>query len=637
MRLWSHRGATAFVCFGLAFAACSGDKEQPTVSPNVDAGAKPLSPVEALPAIAEKEPNDTPQTAQLIEGPGRVSGDLHAIQPASHADEDWYKVQPKTVPQDLHAELSGFAGKIGLEVYDRDLNKLLTLGSEAGQGCLLPSYRIKDALYLRVFSPSGTTGAYTLALLFKAPDPDAESEPNDRPVDATALPLDHPMHGTIGTPTDEDWYRVDLVPAVAAPLPTPTSTAGTMPAPTPTPTAPTTGTPPPPTPTGTKAPTPPAAPPPAPAAPVDAGPPPPLPGDANPDALLQIKLTGVPDLRLQIHLFDQDQRPLGELEGHTPGDGIEIRDFGLMPGVKSVYLVVQSGYVHGKRLAAPSTPYTLTVHKEAAPPNFEIEPNDTVDTATPIAGGKRLGYISPKGDVDYYVVHVTAPSLLHAHLSGLDHVDTELSVVDRPVKAKERDKLVFRINEGGPKEPEIIPAVALAAGDHFVKVEAAAHQVGAHWVRDQENATDTYELDVTLSPDDGTFEREPNNAPAEAMPIKMGQSVRGYAYPAKDVDFYRLDLSAQPVGSAVVIKLQGVAKVPISLQLRGPVPAGDTRSEGALINTSDHGKAGGNEEIRAKLDPGIYLVEVKPAPTVKVAGQPGGDPDDPYTVTVQGE
>jgi hypothetical protein len=621
----------------LAIAACSassGDKEQPKSLPTLDAGAKPASPAEALPAIAEKEPNDTPQTAQLIEGPERISGDLHPIQPASHPDEDWYKVQPKTLPRDLHAELSGFSGRIGLEVYDRDLNKLLTLGSEAGQSCLLPSYRIKDALYLRVFSPTGTTGPYSLALVMKAPDPNSESEPNDRPMDATLLPLDHPMSGTIGTPTDEDWYRVDLVPPATPPAP------GQAPAPAPTPTAPPnapsspTPTPPaPPTPTAA----PPAAPNPALAAPADAGFPIPLPGDANPEALLQIKLTGIPDLRLQIHLFDQDQRPLGELESHMPGEGIDMRDFGLMPRVKSVYLVVQSGSMHGKRLAAPSTPYTLSVHREVAPPNFEIEPNDSVDTATPIGGGKRVGYLSPKGDVDYFVVHMATPSLLHAHLSGLDHVDTELSVVDRPTKAKERDKLVFRINEGGAKEPEVIPSVALAPGDHFVKVEAAAHQVGAHWLRDQENPTDTYELDVTLSPDDGNFEREPNNTPAEAMTLKVGQSVKGYAYPAKDVDFYRLDLSTQPVGSAVVIKLEGVAKVPISLQLRGPVSPDNAKSEGALINTSDHGKPGTDEEIRAKLDPGIYLMEVKPAPTVKVAGQPGGDPDDPYTLTVQGE
>ena len=305
MRRWSHRRITLFVALGIA--ACSGDKEQPKPAPVVDAGQRPPNPADALPAVAEKEPNDTPQMAQLIEGSGRITGDLHPIQPASHPDEDWYKVQPKTVPQDLHAELSGFAGKVGLEVYDRDLNKLLALTAEPGQACLMPSYRIKDALYLRVFSPGGTTGPYALALVLKAPDPDAESEPNDRPVDATLLPLDHPMHGTIGTPTDEDWYRVDIGAAGADrradPDPDPDRDRDPDRCPAPAPAAPADA-----------------------GSPVDAGAPPPLTGDANPDALLQIQLSGVPDVRLQIHLFDQDQRPLGELESHSPGDGIEVRD-----------------------------------------------------------------------------------------------------------------------------------------------------------------------------------------------------------------------------------------------------------------------------------------------------------------------
>src|SRR5579863_9828682 len=123
------RLATLFVCAGtLALVACPGEKPPPAAIP--DAGFKPPSPIDYLPVVAEKEPNETPQTAQLIEGAARITGDLHPIQPASHPDEDWYKLQPKTLPQDLHAELSGFAGKIGLEVYDRDLNKLLTLVSE---------------------------------------------------------------------------------------------------------------------------------------------------------------------------------------------------------------------------------------------------------------------------------------------------------------------------------------------------------------------------------------------------------------------------------------------------------------------------------------------------------------------------
>ncbi|MHB8419525.1 MAG: hypothetical protein ACYDCL_15725 [Myxococcales bacterium] len=578
-------------------AACS---KAPPPAPVADAGA-PAAPADDLPSAAEREPNDSPQQAQLVTASVRINGDLHAVQPASHPDEDWYKVQPAAVPQQLRAELSGLpAGKLGLEVYDGDLNKLLALACEPGQGCLLPSYRVKGALYLRVFAPGGATGSYTLAVRLSAPDPDAEAEPNDRPLDATTLPLDHPLHGTIGSATDEDWYRVELeadggMPADGgAAQPRDGGDAGP---------------------------------------PADAGP---LAVDAQPAALLQLHLDGVPGVRLQIHLFDQDQRPIGELSSKQPGDPIQVRDLALMPGVRALYLVVQSGLVHGKRAAAPQTAYTLAVHRDPAPPDFEIEPNDTLDQATPIAA-RRFGYLSPQGDVDFYLVRVAAPSLLHAKLSGLDHVDTELSVVDRPARARDRDRTLVRVNEGGPREPELIPLVTLPPGDHFVKVEAAAHQVGAHWLRDQENPLDPYELDVSLLPDDGSYEREPNDSPALATPIKLGQSLKGYAYPAKDVDDYRLDLSSQPIGVAALVKLQGVPKVPLSLQLRGPLPAGDPKAEGPLVNTSEHGKAGYPEEIRAKLDPGVYLISVRPAPTVKVAGQPGGDPDDAYTLSVQAE
>ncbi len=570
------------------FAACS----KPAAPPPA-AATPPPPPADSLPAVTEVEPNDTPDRAQPIDGPARVGGDLHAVQPASHPDEDWYRVQPRSMPQDLRVELSALpSGRVAFEVYDKDRNKLLSVSSDGpAQGCVLPSFRVRDPIYLRVFSPGGAVGHYSLALRLSAPDPDAEAEPNDRAIDATPLPGDHPMHGTIGTPADQDWYRVDLV----AP-----SDGGTAPV----------------------------------AGAVDAGT-----ADAgtpqDPAALARLQISAVPNVRLEVHLFDQDQRPLGALEGRT-GEAIDVRDLGLFAGVRSVYVVVQSGYVHGKRVAAPETPYTIAFHAEPAPPNFEIEPNDTVDQATPIAN-RRYGYLSPQGDVDYYVLHVGTPSLLHARLGPLDHVDTELSVVDRPARPRERDAVLLRANEAGPKEAEVIPSVALPAGDHFVKVEAAAHQVGAHWVRDQENPTDPYELDVSLVPDDGSFEREPNDRPAQATAIKLGQTLRGYAYPARDVDFYRLDLSAQPVGLGVAVKLTGVAKVALALQLRGPLPAGEARTEGPLINTSDHGKAGSPESVRAKLDPGVYLVVVRPDPALRVPGQPGGDPDDAYSLSVQAE
>ncbi len=551
----------------------------------------PAAPGGGPPALAEREPNDDPDHAQLVADTARIDGDLHPVQPASRPDEDWYRVQPPS-PRDLRAELESPAGaRLALEVYDRDRDKLL--GLPAGPDLVLPSFRVKDTVYLRVSSPAGAPGPYTLALRLSAPDPDGEVEPNDRPADATPLSADHPLHATLGTPGDLDWYRVDLAGAAAGDAAIPAGGAAI----------------------GDAGPAPDAG-------PARAGAP------SGPSNLLRLSISAVPGLRLEVHLFDQAEQPLGDASAR-PGEPIAIRDLALFPGVRAVYLVVKAG--RGPRRAAPDAPYTIAARVEPAPPDFEIEPNDALAAATPISAVRR-GYLSPAGDVDDYLVHLPAPALLHATLSPVPHVETELSLVDAPPPGGARERLLLRVRPG-PFEAAVIPAFALPAGDHFLRVQAAAHQVGARWVRDQENAADPYELAVALRPDEGRFEREPNDTPATATPIQLGQTLGGYAFPAQDVDFFRLDLSAQPVATGVAIRLSGVPRVPLALRLSGPLAGGDARSAGPLINTSDHGKAGAGEEIRAKLDPGVYLIRVRPAPVVRLPGL-GGDPDDAYALSV---
>ncbi|MHB1845824.1 MAG: hypothetical protein ACYCWW_13435 [Deltaproteobacteria bacterium] len=198
--------AAAALSVGLS---CGSKVEPPAAA--TPPTAKPMP--DALPTTAEREPNDAPAQAQVISTSVEVTADLHPVQPASRPDEDWYVVRA-TAPTNLRAELlPPPAAHFSLEVYDRDLNRLLSLTcgtATSGPTCLLPSERVSGQAYLRVFSPTSATGSYRLDLRLSAPDPDAESEPNDRAVDATPLPLDHPLHGTLATPTDEDWYRVEL-------------------------------------------------------------------------------------------------------------------------------------------------------------------------------------------------------------------------------------------------------------------------------------------------------------------------------------------------------------------------------------------------------------------------------------------
>jgi hypothetical protein len=624
---------TSFV-LALAFLPLLGCRQPPSVaaqppSAPVDAG-KP-TPTDGLEAVSEQEPNDGPEAAQLLGHPSRVTATLHPVQPATRPDEDWFLIKPDRLPADAQITVSGFeAGRLLVELYDRDHNKILALSGQAGQSLALPGVRVRDAVLVRVSSPTGGSGAYALALRLGEPDPNGEAEPNDRPVDATPLGLEQTMHATLGTAQDQDWYRVDFNPSPhgsvdggTAPLSPGAVQGGALPAP-----------------GATDA---------AVAAPVSsgtsggalgsglgsggvvgsssdhAGPTSPI---ENPGALLRVSVSAMPGVRTQLAIFDQNQSPIATLRASKVGSEIEERDLALRADTTAVYLVV-TGSAHDPRGAAPA-PYQITVSRETAPADFEIEPNDTAPQATPIVS-RRSGYLSPQGDVDYYLLHLNEASVLHAVVSPLDHVDTELAVVD---EENGKDRVLSRVNEGGVKEMEVLPALVLPPGDHLVRVQAALHQVGDKWVRDQANADDIYTLTISLGRDEGAFEREPNDKPDLATPIKVGQTMSGYAYPAKDVDVYQLDLTTQPVGTGVLIRLSGALRVPCALELHG-APQGTKL--GALLNTSDLGKPGASEEIRAKLDPGVYQIVVRPHPISRTPGQPLADPDTPYQLSVQAE
>jgi hypothetical protein len=610
----------------LLLGACHETSAPPARAP-VDAGE--TKPADGLEAAAEVEPNDGPDNAQAIARPTRVKATLHPVQPATRPDEDWYVIKPQRVPADAQLALSGFAGgRLGVELYDRDHNKILALSAQPGQGLALPAMRVRDSLFVRVYAQAGGSGAYEMTVRLSEPDPNAEAEPNDRPADATPLALDQTLHATLSTAQDQDWYRVELNPNGGhgatdggLALPSPGAVQGGALPPRVSPSG-----------SGGDAAT---------AAPATAPNPLSSGGSAgaapvaqpalmrNPSALLRISLSTIEGVRSQLSVFDQNQLPLAVFRAGKIGMEIDVRDLALSQETTAVYLMV-TGSPHDPR-GVDAPPYQIAVHREPAPPDFEIEPNDTMPQATPIAT-RRSGFLSPKGDVDYYLLHLAGPSVLHAVLSPLDHVDTELAVVDAADNGKEH--VLIRANEGGPKEAEVIPALVLPAGDHLIRIQAASHQVGDKWVRDQENPDDPYTLTLSLSADEGGFEREPNDRTDQATPIKIGQTLSGYAYPAKDVDIYQLDLSAQPVGMGVVVRLTGVSRVPLALELRGP-PTG--LKQGGLLNTSDLGKAGAKEEIRAKLDPGIYQIVVRPHPVSRAPGQPLADPDTPYQLSVQSE
>jgi hypothetical protein len=560
------------------------------------------APVERGPArVVEIEPNDFLR-AQPIPERAIVDG---SFEPKGRRapDDDWYRVAPGPgralalrVEMTLVRGDAGFAGEAWLEVLDRDRNRLLRMRADGAEPALVPSVACVEACFVRV--TSDVAGRYSLSVLGEPARPDREMEPNDRLVDATPLSAGGRVEGTYGTADDEDWYRLEI-------------------------------------------------------------------RDAKPGQFLRIQLTGVLGVRPELELRTLDGALAGTMRPTAPGDGLVLRDLALPgaappratapaqdagqggatapdpntapsgasspdgPGAvqergggggsdagpgsagaaaSGYFLVLRSAPFpgpHGKtvRGANPRVPYTLSAALETGPEDLEIEPNDDVAHATDLVSS-RSGYLSPPGDADWYRIHVEQPMILHAEVSALDRADVELSVFAPGAGPADKPTLLARANEGGLREGEVVPAVRIPAGDSYVMVTGAARQLDGKWVRDAEDPDNLYKLSVSLSPDDGSVEREPNDSIRSAQELPLPASTRGWIWPRKDVDVFRFHV---PSGAGPsTIRLSAVRGVDLQLrlfELRG--------ASGEVIGTSDSARGEGEERIVAvPLKEGDYAVEV---------------------------
>lgn len=549
----------AFVsCLALFAAGCTCDR-----STAVDAG-----PVDAGPRVlTEREPNDTPEKAIVIEGSSIVEANLGA-DPAK-ADVDWYQFKsalPRTV--DLRVTCPPGAD-IALEIVDETSTVLQAVNAAgAGEAEHLPNLDVSGKAFVRVVAlKKGAGGAYTLTARFTARDPGYELEPNDRRVDATQVALGQAVSGYIAHGSDVDLYRFELPNRDEF-------DAGVVDA------------------AGD------------PDAAVDAG------VVAEPRVALRIDVSAVEGVALDVQLMTEAEAVLFSAKSRENGP-LSLRNIGVRASDRVIYVAIRSAPLGSGKEAHrgfnDGSSYTLTVAPEEAGATAELEPNEDPGHATDLpANSYRDGYVSPKGDVDYFRLVTDGPSLAKLQLSGVEKVDLVLSVVGA-VDGKP-EEVLLKANEGGTREPEQLNNVS-CPGSCLIKVETAARKVDGKWVKEDENSDSSYRLSAVVVPDDGSEEREPNNSVATAMPLPFGKPVRGTIYPKKDVDYFQVDLRDRDVKTPLRASVTGVLKVDLGLYLHRVEADGKL----TLVQTSDGARGDKPEIIRFSAEPGLYLLEVRDA------------------------
>ena len=148
----------------------------------------------------ELEPNDTPEAAAPFDPSLGMNGR------ATDGDVDVFRVAVEGEPQIWR--LDAYGDQIERLDWIRADGTYLApadLAADRASALITDLYLIPGEHWIRY---QGSGGDYHLALTSLGPiDPDAEREPNDRPVDAESLRVGVPRTGRLPTVADEDMYR----------------------------------------------------------------------------------------------------------------------------------------------------------------------------------------------------------------------------------------------------------------------------------------------------------------------------------------------------------------------------------------------------------------------------------------------
>jgi hypothetical protein len=549
------------------------------------------SPVDAGPRVLnEREPNEAAGSALAIDRNSLVHANLAAD--PTKPDSDWYLFKGQ-VPRSVDISTTcPPTADIVLEIID-EVGNVLAAVNAAGEGGTerIPNLYVSGKRFLRVVGVrKGAGGAYTLSATYGELLPGSETEVNDRRVDATLVQLGQSVSGLISHPNDVDWYRFELpdddtTPPLAEPPPTEPGDAS----------APSVADVLQPFDGGTV----------YDSGAVDNGPAMP---PAPPPTTLRIDLSAVETVGLEAQILTEAEAVLFSTRAGENAP-LTLRNVAVRRSDRVFYIQVRSTPLGSGKAAKrgfnASSSYTLTVAMEEAGASAEFEPNDEPGKATPLpANSYREGFVSPKGDVDYFRLETQGPSLAKLTLSGVENVDLVLSVVRATSGAA--DEVLLKANEGGAKEPEQLNSVACSTSC-LVKVETGGRKVQGKWVKDDQNSDHAYRLSARVTSDDGQEEREPNHSVDLATSLVFGKPVRGTIYPKKDLDFYILDLSARHVKTPIIATLLGILKVDVGLYLHRI----DQDGQLTLVQTSDGAKGEKPETIRFAADPGRYVLEVR--------------------------
>jgi hypothetical protein len=182
-----------------------------------------------------------------------------------------------------------------------------------------------------------------------------------------------------------------------------------------------------------------------------------------------------------------DTDPVLELYSFSADLILSINDRGIDEGEIMNNIGVEAGvyyvkiYNNDEKKENTNDPYTLVVEKRNWEPEEEFELNNDRDTADPIGVGHiKRGFVTPKGDRDFYTFYVHQPSEMSIETTPCVLLDLAFNVY------RENGELLAHINKN-PIEEREKERLFLEQGNYFIEVFS---------INGRENSRDAYLLKI---------------------------------------------------------------------------------------------------------------------------------------------
>ncbi|MCL1867076.1 MAG: hypothetical protein FWF82_06670, partial [Oscillospiraceae bacterium] len=183
-----------------------------------------------------------------------------------------------------------------------------------------------------------------------------------------------------------------------------------------------------------------------------------------------------------------------------------------------------------------STPdYIVDVNYLENVGQFEIEPNDTQETASSIAlNSKITGSMNTSGDIDFYKIELEKPGRV---VLNFTHSTGSNSNILWKMHFQKADGTIIRSTDlkndlANIPENERVNHY-LDAGVYYIRIVSNG---ASYWTQRD------YTISVDYTQNDGQFEIEPNNTRETASPFKINSSITGNLSAQSDIDFYEIEL-----------------------------------------------------------------------------------------------